>query len=570
MWQQFRQFSFGSNYSNSDVIKRPDEVKLLNGCNVDHKVGSIVKDNGYAQLGAALQAGKNITGLFNFRQALATQKLLATVDDASSDDTQLFYSIQGAWTELTDAETAWANKAGINVEMAMMDSYCYFVGWGATDGFVTPISLIGTTVSTSTNVTNMPNAKFIVQYRDRMYLLNTDISGTATPYRVYYSTVPSAGSITWTVATNFLDVDYGEYITGGGENWDRLVIFTDNSTYMYNQSEWKKVFDVGCSAHRTIKNSGAFMLWANADGVWMSTGGRPLNIAGKMMDFIKAGTPSKFFAEVTDEEYHLYLGSASIVVDGVTYSNPVLIYNIPHQTWRLRELFDTPTIFATYNLQGRKYLCHGDTDGEVMKYSKYDQQTLYNPTISIASPGVVTFTDHGLTDGDNIKFTTTGALPTGITAGTTYYVIADSIATGTFRFSATYGGSAVNTTGSQSGTHTITVNPMPSDDGNPIRSTFETNQLDFGEPQDQKTISRIIVYTERGMGLELKARIIDSNYRVVMEYKPLGECKKYINEFTCNPNKGNFLQIKGSERGVNPYWIFDGFSIMVNTSTDKK
>src|SRR3990167_1632428 len=124
MWFNYRQFSYGMNFQNNDALKRPDECVILNGCNVDQKVGSIVKDLGYSQIGDALQAGKSILGLFNFRQSQATQKMLATVDDATSDDTQLFYSTGAGWTEIGAAETAWVNKAGINVEMESMDGYC--------------------------------------------------------------------------------------------------------------------------------------------------------------------------------------------------------------------------------------------------------------------------------------------------------------------------------------------------------------------------------------------------------------------------------------------------------------
>ena len=76
-------------------------------------------------------------------------------------------------------------------------------------------------------------------------------------------------------------------------------------------------------------------------------------------------------------------------------------------------------------------------------------------TMTIASPAVVTLTAHGLLAGDKIYFTTTGALPTGVTANTAYYVISAGLATDTFRFSATSGGSAVDTSGSQSGVHTL-------------------------------------------------------------------------------------------------------------------
>jgi len=77
-------------------------------------------------------------------------------------------------------------------------------------------------------------------------------------------------------------------------------------------------------------------------------------------------------------------------------------------------------------------------------------------TMTIASPCVVTIAAHGKTAGQAVVFTTTGALPTGITSGTTYYVISTGLATDTFRVSATAGGSVVNTSGSQSGVHTAT------------------------------------------------------------------------------------------------------------------
>lgn len=73
-------------------------------------------------------------------------------------------------------------------------------------------------------------------------------------------------------------------------------------------------------------------------------------------------------------------------------------------------------------------------------------------TMTIASPGVVTWNAHGMLDGDTVVFTTSGALPTGLTANTRYWVV--NKATNTFQVAATQGGTAINTSGSQSGTHT--------------------------------------------------------------------------------------------------------------------
>lgn len=83
-------------------------------------------------------------------------------------------------------------------------------------------------------------------------------------------------------------------------------------------------------------------------------------------------------------------------------------------------------------------------------------------TISIASPGVVTWAAHGRAAGDAVKFSTTGALPTGLTAGTTYYVLASGLTSGAFQVAATPGGSAIVTSGTQSGVHTALTVPAPS------------------------------------------------------------------------------------------------------------
>ncbi len=81
-------------------------------------------------------------------------------------------------------------------------------------------------------------------------------------------------------------------------------------------------------------------------------------------------------------------------------------------------------------------------------------------TVTIASPAVFSLTAHGLAAGDSVIFQTTGALPTGLTAGTTYYVITAGLTADAFEVSATAAGSAVNTSGSQSGTHTAYL-PVP-------------------------------------------------------------------------------------------------------------
>jgi len=76
-------------------------------------------------------------------------------------------------------------------------------------------------------------------------------------------------------------------------------------------------------------------------------------------------------------------------------------------------------------------------------------------TMTIATPAVVTETAHGYAAGDKILFRTTGALPTNVTAETVYFVIAAGLTADDFQFSATAGGAAINSSGTQSGVHTL-------------------------------------------------------------------------------------------------------------------
>lgn len=92
-------------------------------------------------------------------------------------------------------------------------------------------------------------------------------------------------------------------------------------------------------------------------------------------------------------------------------------------------------------------------------------QSLGTATVTIAAPGVVTKAAHGLTTGEGVALTTTGALPTGITAGITYYARVLSANTFTLHASEAHALaniSPITTTGTQSGTHTLTVPTRPS------------------------------------------------------------------------------------------------------------
>lgn len=366
----------GMNSQVSPFVQPDDSPVTINGVDHTEEYGTMIKDLGYFRVGDQIEANKDITGLFNFRQTGA-EKILATVNNAADTNLVLAYNNAGTWTDIA-LGGAWDTFEDSKVEMEAFLNYCFFVGYDDTDSVWLPVgSLTGTTFSTATNVTDMAQGKYIKRYRDRLYVANCKSGGTEYPFRVYFSSVPAAGAITWTPATDFLDVDYSEELTGLGANWDRLIAFTENTAYIYDQSTWKRTWETGCSAHRTIQNSGPYMFWVNYDGIWLSTSAQPQNIGGPVLKFIKAGNPRNFFSAVVDEQYVTFIGT--VTVDGQTYTNCVIEYDIPTESFKIREYYSTFTAFARFmDSTGIPRLYMGASTGDVWQKSKYYDTTIYN------------------------------------------------------------------------------------------------------------------------------------------------------------------------------------------------
>lgn len=142
---------------------------------------------------------------------------------------------------------------------------------------------------------------------------------------------------------------------------------------------------------------------------------------------------------------------ASDLANGTTGSGAAVLGTSPTIT--------TPNIVGTVTNDNA-------TAGSVGEYiySVSNGQTA-TVTITIASPAVISWTGHGLQAGTAVEFSTTGALPTGITTATTYYVIPAGLTANAFEISTSPFGSAVNTSGTQSGTQTSTAQSVAAASG---------------------------------------------------------------------------------------------------------
>jgi len=117
------------------------------------------------------------------------------------------------------------------------------------------------------------------------------------------------------------------------------------------------------------------------------------------------------------------------------------------------------TYTAPQNTVSLVYSVYDNTNDEYLQYEELTMET--DPgiaaTITIASPALITQATHENVNGDAIKFSTTGSLPTGLNTNTIYYV--SNASPNTFNVSTSYenaiAGIAINTSGTQSGTHKV-------------------------------------------------------------------------------------------------------------------
>lgn len=119
-------------------------------------------------------------------------------------------------------------------------------------------------------------------------------------------------------------------------------------------------------------------------------------------------------------------------------------------------------------------------------------------TMTIANPCVVT-TTKDLRTGTPVKFSTTGALPTGLTAGTIYYWIRTASTTGNLATSKAnaLAGTTITTTGSQSGTQVMKVQIAWAGGSEPDLTDSKYARDDFGFiVEDENNISGCIVAQE--------------------------------------------------------------------------
>lgn len=172
--------------------------------------------------------------------------------------------------------------------------------------------------------------------------------------------------------------------------------------------------------------------------------------------------------------------------------------------------------YAGYTAPTGWLMCDGSAVSRATYVNLFNliSPSLGTVTISIATPGEVTLNAHGLATGDSIYLTTTGALPTGLSINTRYWVIKKDANTfyGATSLANALAGTKITTSGSQSGTQTLYRNSYGVGDGTTtfnlpnlkglIPTGVDQSQTEFagigqtgGEKTHQLTIPELAAHT---------------------------------------------------------------------------
>ena len=228
-----------------------------------------------------------------------------------------------------------------------------------------------------------------------------------------YDAAKSVWAINASTITNMTVSDTAPSNPLSGDSW-----FDSTTGYVF-------VYYTDANSSQWVQTTGAYIDTALTNRV--TTVESQVVPAGSLFPFAGASSPAGYAlcdgASVSTTGTYARL----FAVIGYTYGGSGASFNLPDLSTRVPTGYQAPTSLGT-------------------------------ATITIATPGVVTLASHGLATGQIVYFTTTGALPTGITATTgRYWAIV--LTSSTFRLASSLAnalaGTAITTSGSQSGTHTV-------------------------------------------------------------------------------------------------------------------
>ncbi len=352
-------------------------VSLLLNMDGDVEIGSAVSRLGRGTVGAQITASNSILGLHQHIDVdtPANNKLFAAIN-ASGGATEVIYDVDSAANSVTGLT---ASK-----KMRFLTYLGATLAINGADGERSYTSAGWITTGGAFDLANIPSSNKVnlcIEFLDRVYLAGD----TAALTRLYYSSVPVSGAVSWTSGNGYVDIepeDGGGPITALGKVPGYVLVFKERSMHRWNFSSAfpESLIQIGTpSQESVVMGGGLCAFYSNSNesskGFYITNGDRPVCISQdnnrpikKFVDAISSSNEANIAGWATDNSFAWSVGD--LTVDGETFSNAVLRYNRLLNQWSIRTYPSKFLVFAQYLLSGVNTTVGGDNNGTVYRMDK--------------------------------------------------------------------------------------------------------------------------------------------------------------------------------------------------------
>lgn len=385
-----KDFSGGMATNVNESIAPRNTVALGLNVDFDEEIGSATSRLGTSTVASQLVDGQAILGLHDFQDSDASNHALLAAVNAAGGATSVIYKV-GTGTIATGLTASLTYRF-----ITFLDSVLIINGTDA------PRSYDGATVITTGGAFDLANIPFAepslcIEWLDRVYLAGD----TANPDRLYYSSTPSSGAVSWTTDNGFIDVepeDGGGGITALSKVSGFLLIFKERSMKRWNFDSAfpETLVEIGTPAQESVISAGglcAFFSASNKDarGFYITNGDRPVAIShdrGKNLKKFIDAIPQAAEAAIAGigTERVLMWSVGDLTVDGETYPNVVFRYNRKLDQWSIRSYPTQIKHFSPYVSSGVNEIVAGDEDGTIIYIDKDDTYTDWDSSTGAAIP----------------------------------------------------------------------------------------------------------------------------------------------------------------------------------------
>ena len=357
-------FSGGVQGFTSPLLLNENESPLFVNADI-RRPGKLRKTGGFLQIGSGSGVGDN-RGVFAWNK-----------EDGSSELYQVFnenlYKYTGTASGFQTVGTALGATGSHPVEWAVS-----FINTGtgvgsAADTFIERLYISqgldqGTIkFTTGTSISGVADiyAKHLEEYKGRIYAGNVKQGSNTYNTRVIFTDISSDDFPN----ANYFD-DMGEPIKALKEFSGALFVFTENKVATWDEYSLTPLNVQGGTTNKeTVQISENRLLWYNRGGVYMFAGGTESTLISRpVTDWTEAISDADAVTGGIDSKgrYNLYIGD--VTVDGVAYSDVVLIYDVLINAWSVQA--NRPFKYWTLNSAAGVYEAYVTDPDNVKVYQK--------------------------------------------------------------------------------------------------------------------------------------------------------------------------------------------------------